>query len=144
MTKLSAGKEVLSFCKKCALNLTHTIVVMKDENTIYKVECKTCKNTHVYRDPSSVSAKRSTRSPSTKKGPSASKKRSSSSVSDMWLEAVGKFQGKSRAYSVKGKFEVGEIVDHPKFGPGIIDRTIDADKIEVIFRHDIKTLVHNK
>ena len=37
----------------------------------------------------------------------------------------------------------GDVIDHVKFGPGIVEKVVD-DKIEVIFRHEIKTLVHNK
>ena len=42
-----------------------------------------------------------------------------------------------------GKFHEGDIIDHTKFGPGIVEKVVD-DKIEVIFRHEIKTLVRNK
>jgi len=41
------------------------------------------------------------------------------------------------------RFNEGDIIDHVKFGPGIVEKVVD-DKIEVIFRHEIKTLVHNK
>ncbi|MCR9204011.1 MAG: hypothetical protein NXH75_05515 [Halobacteriovoraceae bacterium] len=60
------------------------------------------------------------------------------------MEKVASSSSKSQKYSLKEKFELGDIIDHPKFGPGIIDKLIDADKIQVIFRHDIKTLIHNK
>ncbi len=60
------------------------------------------------------------------------------------MEAVNSSSVKSKAYSIKAKFDQGDIIDHPKFGPGVVDKLIDADKIEVIFRHDIKTLMHNK
>jgi hypothetical protein len=33
------------------------------------------------------------------------------------------------------------MIDHKKFGPGIVQALIDG-KIEVLFQHEIKTLVH--
>ncbi len=139
MSELSVGKEVLSYCSKCKLTLAHTIVAMKDTQTIHRVECRTCKNTHAYKDPSAVKMKAATRKKTTRK---TTKK--TTSVADLWMEAINSATSKSQEYSIRAKFAQGDIIDHPKFGPGFIDRTIDEDKIEVIFRHEIKTLIHNK
>lgn len=139
MSQLGVGKEVLSYCNKCKLTLAHIIVTMKSDELIGKVQCKTCKGTHVYKDPSAVKASK------TKRGKKATAKTTSKdSISDIWMEKVASATSKSQSYSIKTKFELGDIIDHPKFGPGVIDKLIDADKIQVIFRHDIKTLIHNK
>lgn len=139
MNELGVGKEVVSYCTKCKLNLAHIIVTMKNDNkSIGKVECKTCKATHAFKDPSQVKA--SSTKPKTGRKRAATKE----SVSDIWMKALNDSTAKSRAYSIKEKFEQGDIVDHPKFGPGIVEKLIDADKIQIIFRHEIKTLIHNK
>ncbi len=137
MSQLGVGKEVLSYCNKCKLTLAHLIVTMKSDTTIGKVQCKTCQGTHAYKDPSAVKASKTRRGKKTK----ASTK---DSISDIWMEKVASSSSKSQKYNIKTKFELGDIIDHPKFGPGIIEKLIDADKIQVIFRHDIKTLIHNK
>lgn len=137
MSELSVGKEVLSYCGRCKLTLAHLIVSMKDTATLGKVECKTCNATHAYKDPSKVKAKKAVTG-------ARRKTKKEASIADIWLEAVNNSSAKSQAYSIKTKFNIGDIVDHPKFGPGVIERLIDADKIQVIFRHDIKTLIHNK
>lgn len=137
MSQLGVGKEVLSYCNKCKLTLAHLIVTMKSDTTIGKVQCKTCQGTHAYKDPSNVKASKTRRGKKTK----ASTK---DSISDIWMEKVASSSSKSQKYNIKTKFELGDIIDHPKFGPGIIEKLIDADKIQVIFRHDIKTLIHNK
>ena len=139
MSELSVGKEVLSYCNKCKLALAHLIVVMKTKSTIGKVKCKTCAGTHAYKDPSKVKVKKATTS-RLKNTRTTSKQ----SVSDIWMDALNKATEKSKPYSPKSKFDKGDVIDHPKFGPGIIDRVIDSDKIEVVFRHEIKTLIHNK
>ena len=55
MSQLTVGKDVLSFCTKCKLNLGHTIVAMKDAKHIAKVKCNTCATIQAYKDPSNSS-----------------------------------------------------------------------------------------
>ena len=50
MSNLTAGKDVIAYCNKCKLRLSHVIVVMKDENTPGKVTCKTCGDTHAFKE----------------------------------------------------------------------------------------------
>jgi len=133
---IGVGKEVLSYCNKCKLTLSHTIVSMKNKKTIGKVLCKTCQDTHSYKDPSKVKAH--------KKSTGIKPLHKQDSVSDIWMEAVNKSKAKSQKYSPKTKFIIGDIIDHVTFGPGVVERLIDNNKIQVIFRHEIKTLIHNR
>ena len=138
MSQLTVGKDVLSYCTKCKLNLGHTIVAMKDSVHIAKVKCNTCLTIHAYKDPSTSSKQNKTR---TRKTSTAASK--IISVSDLWMEKMSSTKKKSTPYAMDEKFHVGDIIDHSKFGPGIVEKVVD-DKIDVIFRHEIKTLVHNK
>src|SRR2546423_7914991 len=45
---LTTGKETLSYCTSCKMDLNHVIVAMKGDR-IAKVQCLTCKKEHVYR-----------------------------------------------------------------------------------------------
>ena len=136
-SQITTGKDVLSYCAKCKLNLSHTIVAMKDEKTFAKVQCNTCKSTHAYKDPSSSNASK-TRSRVTKKAPSKIV-----SIADLWMERLNKTTSKSQPYTITSKFKTGDLIDHTKFGPGIV-QSVKDNTIEVVFRHDIKTLIHNK
>lgn len=138
MSQLTVGKDVLSYCNKCKLNLGHIIVAMKDVKHIAKVKCNTCGTLQAYKDPSVSSKQNKTR---TKKTSIAASK--VISVSDLWMDKMSSTKNKSTPYAMDGKFAQGDIIDHSKFGPGIVEKVVD-DKIEVIFRHEIKTLVHNK
>ncbi len=138
MVSFSAGKEVLSYCGKCKLPLGHTIVSMKDTATIGKVQCNTCQAIHMYKDPAHKAKKVKSTSTSRRK---TTKK--SVSVGQLWMEEMGKVSGKAKAYSIREKFLEGDIIDHKKFGPGIVQTLID-DKIEVLFQHELKLLVHGK
>jgi DNA-directed RNA polymerase subunit M/transcription elongation factor TFIIS len=137
MSKFTVGKEALSYCTKCKLSLSHIIVSMKDPNTIAKVKCKTCGAMHMFKDPSTkakkVRSKSSTRGARSKSIP----------VADLWMEEMGKNKSKPKSYSIREKFEIGDIIDHKKFGPGIVQEFVDGN-ISVLFQHEIKTLVHNK
>lgn len=137
MSQLTVGKDVLSYCNKCKLNLGHTIVAMKDAKHIAKVKCNTCGTIHAFKDPS-LSKQSKTRTRKTSVAPSKV-----ISVSDLWMEKMSSTKKKSTPYAMDAKFHEGDIIDHLKFGPGIVEKVVD-DKIEVIFRHEIKTLVHNK
>ena len=138
MSQLTVGKDVLSYCTKCKLNLGHTIVAMKDVKHIAKVKCNTCLTLHAYKDPSVSSKQNKTRTKKTLMNPSKI-----ISVSDLWMEKMSSTKKKSTPYSMDLKFLKGDIIDHTKFGPGIVEKVVD-EKIEVIFRHESKTLVHDK
>ncbi|MBW1982904.1 MAG: hypothetical protein JRJ12_17015 [Deltaproteobacteria bacterium] len=47
------------------------------------------------------------------------------------------------AYSLDGKFAVGDIIRHAVFGPGIVARQLSPKKIEVVFQDSKKVLVMN-
>lgn len=133
MSQFSAGKEVLSYCGKCKLSLAHVIVVMKDAGTIGKVTCKTCDATHVYKDPATKAKK--------VKSVTAKKSKKAVNVNDLWASEIAKSDGQSKKYGIKESFVVGDLIDHKKFGPGVVQSYIDG-KIEVLFQHEIKLLVH--
>ncbi|MES2527776.1 MAG: hypothetical protein V4598_11840 [Bdellovibrionota bacterium] len=138
MSQLTVGKDVLSYCTKCKLNLGHTIVAMKDAKHIAKVKCNTCNTIQAFKDASISSKQNKTRKKASGLSPSKV-----ISVSDLWMEKMSSTKKKSTPYAMDQKFVQGDILDHVKFGPGIVEKVVD-DKIEVIFRHEIKTLVHNK
>ena len=137
MSQLTVGKDVLSYCTKCKLNLGHTIVAMKDSKHIAKVKCNTCGTLQAFKDPSNAKSSKTR----TKKSLGTPSK--VVSVADLWMEKMSTTKKKSTPYSMESKFVQGDIIDHVKFGPGIVEKVVD-DKIEVIFRHEIKTLVHKK
>ena len=140
-SQITTVKDVLSYCTKCKLNLSHTIVAMKDEKSIAKVKCNTCQTLHAYKDPSTSSAGK-TRSRKTS-GLMAKSSSHVVNISDLWMEKLNKTTSKSQPYGIDQKYKEGDVIDHIKFGPGIV-QSVKAQTIEVVFRHDIKTLVHNK
>lgn len=43
------GKDVVCYCGKCRLNLTHTVVTASAKNQPERVQCNTCKAEHAFR-----------------------------------------------------------------------------------------------
>ena len=137
MSALGVGKEVLSYCNKCKLDLAHIIVTMKTDKVPHKVQCKTCGTTQSFKDPSLQKIKKS----GTRK---VARKKTGPNVTDLWQTAVNDPSKEHHTYSPKTAFSEGDVIEHPTFGAGLIEKLIDHDKIQVIFRSDIKTLIHNK
>ncbi|AYF43427.1 MULTISPECIES: hypothetical protein [Halobacteriovorax] len=140
MSKLGVGKEIVTYCSKCKLDLAHLIVAMKDTETPHKVLCNTCKSTHAYK------AKKVASPSAARKKAGTRKKRVSTEdkIINIWEDAMAKLDGDPIKYNIRQKFEIGDVIGHPTFGPGLVEKNLDANKIEVVFRGTIKVLMHNK
>lgn len=46
-------------------------------------------------------------------------------------------------YTMQSQFQVKNVIEHPKFGLGLVTRSLD-DKIEVNFTDGMRSLVHNR
>jgi hypothetical protein len=134
MKHLAAGKEILSFCSKCKLKLAHVIVTMKDSITPGKVQCKTCHGTHAYKANATTPRRTSRRKSAAKQIP----------VEELWQTAMDNAKADPKPYSIRQKFVVGDIIDHKKFGTGFVQANQSSVMIEVLFKSEIKTLIHNK
>ena len=80
---------------------------------------------------------------SKKKVISHQKKTKSKANEKSWEEAIKSSSSTLLDYSPKAKFTKGDLINHPKFGKGVIEKLIDKNKIEVLFKDDTKTLMHN-
>lgn len=143
MSTIGVGKEILSNCSKCKLILAHIIVTMKSATEPDKVMCKTCKSTQNYKDPSAKKKKTSI-DRVIKSAKTASGKKVTESVSELWTKAMSKSSAQEKAYSIKESFQMGDVINHPTFGQGVVERLIDNNKIEVLFQDDYRTLMHKK
>jgi hypothetical protein len=119
------------------MELGHTIVAMVD-NFPKKVKCNTCDGQHNYR--SKPSETRSTGSKITTR-----KKRSQEAVYNEHLSRLtGGDLSHTKKYNIQGTFEKDEVINHPKFGLGIVLSVIQANKIETLFPDGPKLLVQNR
>ncbi len=129
--------EIEAWCTKCKLELAHTIVAIVD-NLPKKVKCNTCNGQHNFRarQPDKSSTK-SIKTPRKMKAKEAT-----------YEEYISRLSGddvsKSKKYSIQGSFKKDEIVDHSKFGIGVVLSVIKLNKIEILFKDGPKLLIQNQ
>jgi hypothetical protein len=138
-TKYETGGNCDAWCTKCKMDLAHTIHALVDGAPV-KVECNTCHGIHKYRP---TQAEKDAKK--TKKASSSSRKRAEPKIAPAlvrWREAMGRLgDSGSHAYSVKALFEVDHVLDHPKFGVGVVVKILEPTRARVLFQDDERTMV---
>ena len=138
----SPGDEIDSWCTTCKLVLGHKVVALVDEK-VDKVICGTCKKKHKYRPnpPKSRAKKAAATNPNGTPKKRVTRRR----VKDpavIWEETLGERDlTKQTPYTFDGNFKADELVDHKKFGCGLVMRLMGEGKMEVIFKEGTKVLV---
>lgn len=138
-TPSQVGQETLAYCTSCKMDLGHMVVAMKGDR-IAKAQCKTCKKEHAYKAPKGVKepgkATRKTKA-------SKAKEDQGSPIEVEWEKLMNAHKDAAfKPYGTKKSFALGDKIRHPTFGDGIVGRLIYPNKLEVIFRTDVKTLIH--
>lgn len=135
------GGDALSYCTKCKMDLAHVIVSMV-ENKPAKVICKTCNSAHKYRLSGDMVPRRgaSGKTPGTGR---VAAPRSVMKIADLWEKRVAESTAKvPQDYSPMGTFLKGDVLQHTKFGMGVIEDVKPGGKIVVLFRDEERVLVH--
>ncbi len=85
--------------------------------------------------------KKATKKKATKKR--ATKKSYNATIEAEWEKLMAQHAANpTKNYAMDACFKLGEKVRHPKFGDGIVGKIIYPNKIEVIFKTDLKILIH--
>lgn len=133
----AVGADVESLCSKCG-DVWH-VVVAKEGDRIAKVQCKQCGGYHRYKSPHGA--------PAEKKLPAANRapKEPRATVAERFEKpAVAADLSKpSRPYRASETFAVGDRIDHPSFGQGVIELS-EPGKITVFFATGRRVLVQAK
>lgn len=127
MSKLSAGKDVDSYCTKCKLDLGHLIVAMVGDK-IAKVKCNTCGGTHNYRAANIQKPAVAAKKEMTPKTP----KEIGKPPEVLWQERISKARGGEIPYGMGKAFKVGDLISHDLFGKGVVLQ-IASKKCSAIF-----------
>ena len=132
----AVGADVEALCSKCG-DVWH-VVVAKVGEQIVKVQCKQCSGYHRYRSPHGAPAEK--KLPATNRPPKAPK----APVERFEKPAVSADLTKpSRPYRASERFEVGDRIDHPSFGQGVIELS-EPGKVTVFFATGRRVLVQAK
>ena len=148
---INAGDEVDSYCTTCKLVLAHRVVAVVD-GQVETVICKTCGRRHRYRPHAPKSrmtkseARSETGSDSTRetrtRGKKTAKIRKTKVIINRWEELVAKKDvSRAKMYSMKGLFDQDDVIEHEKFGYGLVTAIRAEGKMEVLFKEGAKLLV---
>lgn len=61
-----------------------------------------------------------------------------------WIDSISGVTEDSKAYSIKKNFHLNDLIDHPKFGAGVVSELLTDTTIKVTFSDGDRVLVHNK
>ncbi len=133
--KIKVGDEVESKCTKCKKITFHTVESMDGDN-ILKVICKVCGSKHKYRPPKKEKEKKKT----------LSEKRilkKAKENEEKWLELISDISEEdAKPYLISGSYEVGDLIEHPKFGKGYVSEIV-GNKMVVTFKDGDRKLIFN-
>ena len=131
----SAGDPIEARCTKCRTITNHTIIAMTDAGPA-KVQCNTCNGQHKYRSPVAASKSTTPRKPSTRRSvdPKIAECKE-------WETLRPEMNSKQAiTYSMTTAFKVKNLMQHPTFGLGIVQRVAGPQKVEVLFEDGLKTM----
>ena len=136
----SAGKDVDAWCGKCKKVFRHVIHAVVDGYPV-RVECKTCGAVHRFK--AQEKATRNRPAAASRQSPGGRKAKDNSLVE--FEKALGeRTEEDAVAYGIKEVHSQDQVINHVKYGLGVVE-TVKADrKIEVRFRQGLVTLVHSR
>jgi hypothetical protein len=148
---LKVAGEVDSWCTSCRMMLNHRIVSMIGVKP-HQVLCLTCNKSHLYKAhapgerPQAQGGARTSRDAAPRSARIAAPTRAEAARLGREREWLAGLNARAIAdympYNVSTVFSTGDVVRHKKFGDGVVTRVIDAQKIEVLFKDEPKTLAH--
>ena len=124
LEKKSAGNGIESYCGKCKTKRDHTIMTMNGEE-VAKVRCINCGSMHKYRDPAVP--------PKVRKPRVKTVAEEEAATAILWEAGLAGAKGKERDYDMAAKYRVGDVVNHNKFGKGIVLK-VHINNCEMLFK----------
>lgn len=137
-TRYRVGIEIVTYCGRCKLSLGHIITAMNTDSTVAKVQCRTCGGHHKF------SANAGTARSGAKKSVGSGAQKKKQIIEDaisIWEKAIANANPVS--YSPREVFKKGDVIQHSQFGLGVVEKMVDQNKMDVIFKNFSKMLIHN-
>jgi hypothetical protein len=139
-SNVKVGSDIDSWCGKCKRIRAHTVEAMVGDKPA-RVNCNTCKSQHTYKphrpDGSSQEGQK-------REGVDGQRSQPAKPPTNRyWSLLKAKSATVAKTYSLQGKYEPGDVLEHATFGRGVTTVAKDG-KIEVLFESGSKTLVHGR
>ncbi len=115
-----------------------------------RVMCRTCKSEHNFKpkrgvkEPGGIAPSRGSPGSTTRtaRAPREAKEEKTVPVELEWMRQMNASTAAMKEYGADQAFITGDRIKHPVFGEGIIQKLVFPNKVEVLFKMDIKTLIH--
>ena len=156
------GDRIEARCTRCNDVTGHVIVALVG-GEIVKVECCACGSVHKYYPPvaarqsgaketvcrvragsdrkEAVSAARpASTAQGTVKSSVSKAQKAALEIEQAWQRSMNQTLAEARPYSMHEHFAVGDVVEHPKFGNGVVQELLPPDKMQILFRDGTKLL----
>ncbi len=142
----SVGKLIDAYCLRCKLTLSH-VVLYEFQGTIQKVKCRTCGAEHKYRGvkpearpgaerlKEPKSGRRGAASPSPKAGKEKSTLKEWTQKRELLKDEEG-----IRTYSLHDTFLAGDVIRHPTFGIGFVEKVLSETRMDVLFEDALRRM----
>jgi hypothetical protein len=137
--KPEIGAEVEALCPKCKGATIHVIEVIKTPE-LMKVMCKACMSSHRYRPATPENTKKLIKTKKVKKPKVDPKSREEKKWNRMLEQAD---REKAVSYAMNRSYTENDVIEHMKFGLGVVVKIQDTGKITVIFQDGLKNMVQN-
>jgi hypothetical protein len=158
------GGDIISYCTKCKMDLNHVVEAMVD-NVPVRVTCHTCKGQHKYHEPKEAKAvakaAKALQTVTKTNGTSSTTKTTSSETIhrtptprapkapaidpyDTWSGLLKGKEADAKSYTIDSSYKSGDVINHPTFGLGVVEKRLEPKKITVVFRDGAKNLVDNR
>ncbi len=144
----SVGENIDAYCLKCKLLLVH-VILFKVNGAVSRVKCKTCGAEHKYRGAAKPVKKSEVSKPLARKTV-ATKKAVTSKLSDGQIALQWDLKSRNRQpdapilnYSIKETYKVNDVISHPTFGVGFVERILSDKGMSVLFNDSVKQLGMN-
>lgn len=143
---ISVGDNIDAYCLKCKLVLAH-VVLFKVDGEINRVKCKTCGAEHKYRGVKAAVKKSETavRAPRSASAGKTARKEAINDAPLMWdLKSRSLPSGTPiRDYNISENFEAGNVINHPVFGVGFVEKVVSEKSISVLFQDTVRLMGMN-
>jgi hypothetical protein len=140
LTELPAVARNINLpCKKCGVD-RYFVVVAHTTPTSAKVKCEVCGAQKTFKLAKPKAAKKATSKTGIKRTP----KSRTPDHAAIWEDLKGQIgTDKPVPYSMKSKFELANVIQHPKFGIGFVTNATN-DRVDVAFQDGTRALVHSR
>lgn len=144
------GERIEARCTRCN-DITGHIIVALVGGVIVKVQCCACGSVHKYRGSGAkasgagASGSRASGAGRAASAPhvarSGSGGRQAEAAERLWREALERPSlPDARPYTVGMPLAVNDVVEHPKYGLGVVQQLIKPDKADILFRDGLHTM----